>query len=343
MEYGIIKKENIGELLAAAQTDYAVYAPVMGPSEPEFKRLDKSDQGQEIVLDYQNIKLSPKGVFFPQTETLLTYDNDTIENIPIPEEKYLVFGSRPCDAVSLTYLDKIFSPENKGYNDPYYMKRREEAVMISVSCNTPCTTCFCTSVGGGPGETTGSDILATLQDETYLFHAVTEKGKAFMKSQASQFTEAGKDMIDQAAKTIEEAAASMTVIPVDQDGIKKIMDDHFNSSVWHRMTQNCIGCGACTYLCPTCYCFDIADEGRMYKGKRIRTWDSCQYGKFTMHASGHNPRNTKTERLRQRFMHKFSYTVENTGDIFCVGCGRCITNCPVNLDIREVIQAFADQ
>jgi ferredoxin len=107
------------------------------------------------------------------------------------------------------------------------------------------------------------------------------------------------------------------------------------------MTQNCIGCGACTYLCPTCYCFDIADEDHMYKGRRIRTWDSCQYSKFTEHASGHNPRTNKTQRLRQRFMHKFSYTLENTGDIFCVGCGRCIIHCPVNLDIREFIQAFS--
>ena len=92
------------------------------------------------------------------------------------------------------------------------------------------------------------------------------------------------------------------------------MDPAFDDGRWEELTASCIGCGACTYLCPTCHCFDIADESRLYKGRRIRTWDSCQFPLFTKHASGHNPRKTKKERLRQRFMHKFSYAVENTGD-----------------------------
>jgi formate hydrogenlyase subunit 6/NADH:ubiquinone oxidoreductase subunit I len=119
------------------------------------------------------------------------------------------------------------------------------------------------------------------------------------------------------------------------------MDKGFEDPIWNRLTESCIGCGACTYLCPTCHCFDIADEQHHYQGRRIRTWDSCQYPQFTRHASGHNPRPARKHRLRQRFMHKFSYTVEKSGDIYCVGCGRCVVHCPVNLDIREVIRAFS--
>ncbi len=340
MEYRLIKKDKLRSLFSAAASEYTVWAPVMGVSEPEFGRISPEKE-EEIVLDYQNIKLSPKGIFFPQTETLLTYDYDHVEDVPEIEEKPLVFGSRPCDALALTYFDKIFSAENKGYEDPYYLKRREGSVVVSMACGTPCASCFCSSVGGGPADTKGSDVMVTALDGELLFQAVSEKGKAFMESYAGSFGEAGEARIDAAARQAETAKSEMQEISIDPEAVKKNMDGHFNAAVWNRMTQNCIGCGACTYLCPTCYCFDIADEGRMYKGRRIRTWDSCQYSKFTMHASGHNPRTDKTQRLRQRFMHKFSYTVENTGDIFCVGCGRCIVHCPVNLDIREFIKVFA--
>jgi ferredoxin len=121
------------------------------------------------------------------------------------------------------------------------------------------------------------------------------------------------------------------------------MDPAFDDGRWEELTVRCLGCGSCTYLCPTCHCFDIADEARLYKGRRIRTWDSCQFPLFTKHASGHNPRRNKKERLRQRFMHKFSYAVENTGTALCVGCGRCIAGCPVNLDIRDVIRSFTKE
>ncbi len=126
-----------------------------------------------------------------------------------------------------------------------------------------------------------------------------------------------------------------------QAGDLTLVNPAFDDGRWEELTVSCIGCGACTYLCPTCHCFDIADESRLYQGRRIRTWDSCQFALFTKHASGHNPRKNKKERLRQRFMHKFSYAVENTGTALCVGCGRCIAGCPVNLDIRDVIRSLA--
>jgi ferredoxin len=123
--------------------------------------------------------------------------------------------------------------------------------------------------------------------------------------------------------------------------MKEKLDGIFEEEVWETITNNCLGCGACTYLCPTCHCFDITDETNgKGDGIRIRTWDSCQYPLFTLHASGHNPRVNKKQRMRQRLMHKFSYTVEKNDAIFCVGCGRCVIHCPVNLDIREMLQTL---
>jgi len=339
MKQALLDKKDIGKLLKSAAVDSPVYAPVMGNSEIEFTRI--ADGSEAVSLEYSNLKLSPKGIFFPQTETLLTFDFDAVEDVPEPESGIVVFGSRPCDALSLLYLDKVFGPENKGYDDPYYMKRREDSVMISLACSEPCRTCFCTSVGGGPADRKGSDILMFDLDEGIFFRAETGKGEAFLEKYSSLFGEPGADTEKKADEQGNEAALSMETLPVDKEALKKHLDDGFEDPVWEKLTQNCIGCGACTYLCPTCYCFDISDEQRMYKGKRIRTWDACQFPQFTKHASGHNPRNTKLERLRQRFMHKFSYLPENMGEIYCVGCGRCVTNCPVNIDIREVIETFA--
>jgi sulfhydrogenase subunit beta (sulfur reductase) len=338
MEYGIIKKDDIRKLLDAASKDYTVYAPAAGAEGPEFQVMSPET---EVLLDYRNVELSPKGIFFPQTETLCDFDYDTIGNVPMPEGNILVWGSRPCDALALTYLDEIFSAENKGYEDPYYLNRRNGSVMITLACNEPPATCFCTSVEGSPAGTKGADVLATELNGELLLQGVSEGGKDFLVKHASILAEAEEGQIQAAAELAEKAEASMEKIEFDKKTLKKNMDDAFNDKIWERMTQNCIGCGACTYLCPTCYCFDIADEQRMYKGRRIRTWDSCQYPQFTKHASGHNPRTNKTQRLRQRFMHKFSYTVENNDEIFCVGCGRCIIHCPVNLDIREFVKNFA--
>jgi len=111
----------------------------------------------------------------------------------------------------------------------------------------------------------------------------------------------------------------------------------YNASFWPQIAEACINCGACTFLCPTCYCFDIQDEVAGTKGVRLRYWDSCMFPLFTLHASGHNPRGQKMQRVRNRFMHKFKYFPDRFGPVSCVGCGRCVKDCPVNIDIREVI------
>jgi len=338
MKDGVISKQEISKFLNHLKKDARVFAPVMTDGEAAFKEFDDSDT---IEFSYSNLKLSPKGIFFPQTEELLSFDYDDVADVPVYEDRIVVFGSRPCDARSLTYLDKIFSEENKGYNDPYYMNRRKNAVMISLVCSSPCRTCFCSSLDGGPADEQGSDILAFDLGEQIYLKSVTATGESTLESAKDLVNPAPENSKAEAEKQASQALESMEDLGIDSAELKKKLDASFNDPDWDKLTRNCIGCGACTYLCPTCYCFDIADEQRMYKGKRIRTWDSCQYASFTKHASGHNPRTNKKERLRQRFMHKFSYTVENQGDVFCVGCGRCISQCPVNIDIREVITTFA--
>lgn len=138
-----------------------------------------------------------------------------------------------------------------------------------------------------------------------------------------------------------EAAVKQKVPALNLNGLKEKLRNGFDSPLWGTIAERCLGCGVCTYLCPTCHCFDISDKIKGERGRRMRSWDSCQYALFTMHASGHNPRPSKRERMRQRIMHKFLYAQDNFKETFCVGCGRCVRSCPVNLDIRENVALLA--
>jgi len=249
-------------------------------------------------------------------------------------EETLLFGVRPCDARSFTLLDMLFDQEK--YGDPYYIEKRAKTTVVALGCvHPPYTTCFCTSVGGSPCDATGADLLLTdLGGDEYLAEFLTPKGEtllsAFRGTPAGEAEEKQKEAI--AAKAAEGIASQ---IPARE--IKPILDTHFEDPFWNTLHQKCLACGTCTYLCPTCHCFDISDEVKGDAGVRIRNWDSCMFPLFTKETSGHNPRLSQKERWRQRIMHKFRYYVDNFGAIACVGCGRCVMNCPVNLDIRKIV------
>jgi len=209
---------------------------------------------------------------------------------------------------------------------------------VGLGCNEPVSTCFCTSVGGGPFSEKGLDVLIYDLGDTFLVKALTDKGETFL-NQAQGGKEADEKAIsageDLAAKAVDKIK---TKVPTDK--LKdKVQTELFDAPFWDDVAFACINCGICTYLCPTCWCFDIQDEVFKKQGDRIRNWDSCMFPLFTLHGSGHNPRSKKVQRVRQRFMHKLKYYVDkyNNG-IQCSGCGRCIRNCPANIDIREICE-----
>lgn len=339
MVQGTIKKANLYKVLKATGKN-RIFAPVINSTRGvEFIEVDKQ---KSILFDYSNSKLSPKGLFFPQREVLFTYEKGSLKETPAPEQDFILFGIRPCDTLALTYLDKIFSDSNGKFKDPYYLQRRENALIISLACKDPAFSCFCTSVGGSPSGKQGADILVYEVKDKLLFESCSKKGEAFMKKTSPHFSKSTDEDVIAVKKQSEKAKASIPLLESSGlDGLKEKLDKGFEDPVWENITRICIGCGTCTYLCPSCHCFDITDEeNNKGQGCRIRTWDSCQYPLFTLHASGHNPRVNKKQRMRQRIMHKFSYTVDASGDIFCVGCGRCVLYCPVNLDIREMIKTL---
>lgn len=328
----IISKKDLAGFLDGLLGEYEVLAPVKQDGNVDFQKINS---GEQAYLQYSNSKKPPKGILFPQSEKLFCYET-TQDGVKVEESyddaKKVIFGIRPCDAKSFTMLDSAF--KNDQYEDPYYYKRRENSVVVGFGCNQPCGTCFCTSVGSGPFDTTGSDVFLTDMGEEYLVEAVTDKGKAFLAKYKLQ------DGSPDASK-IKEAA----VVPskVNLEGLKGKLDVNFYDEIWNSLWEKCLGCAACTYLCPTCHCFDIVEEADGGKGCRIRNWDACMFPLFTLHGSGHNPRTTGKERVRQRIMHKFKYFQDKFEQTACVGCGRCIKNCPVNLDIRVLLDTIQQQ
>ena len=331
----VIKKEDVAQFLKGL-SEYTIYAPVQEEDTVLFKVIQNPDT---IALQFTNSVKSPKYVVLPQTETMLRITkgegNSTTIEEPKPDEKNIVFGIRPCDAKGIAILDRVFS---EGYEDPYYVTRRENTLLIGFGCNDPHRNCFCTSVGGAPDATAGLDMLWTDIGELYYVTVLTKKGMKLVKE--TIFSKATDENTTLKNK-VQKAAHEKITEKLNADALPKKLENLFEDEYWDEVSMKCLGCGSCTYLCPTCYCFDINDIEYREKVKRVRTWDSCQFSSYSIHTSGHNPRPNKGNRIRNRVYHKYKYHHDNYNELGCVGCGRCITYCPVDMNLKATIKELA--
>jgi sulfhydrogenase subunit beta (sulfur reductase) len=340
MSEKIISREDLEKFIKALHQSYEVFGPVKEGACHIFKRLTV-----EVTPDinFTNTRLSPKSLLFPQSERLFEFTLDEaseeahiLKETPKEFRPAVVFGIRPCDAKALRLVNVNF--DNPEFKDPWWTKRMESMTFIGLGCNNPGSTCFCTSVGGGPFHEQGLDVLLFDLGDRYLAKALTDKGERILEqgNVGKAADEESRKKADALKKEAEDTISSH--VPTDKLGDKDVLE-LFNAPFWDDVAFACINCGTCTYLCPTCWCFDIQDEVQKTQGDRIRNWDSCMFPLFTLHASGHNPRSDKVQRVRQRFMHKLKYYVDKYDNgVACVGCGRCVNYCPVNIDIREVFK-----
>jgi sulfhydrogenase subunit beta (sulfur reductase) len=264
-----------------------------------------------------------KSALFPVVEEVLRFSTGPA-GIKIEGERpeaapAVLFGIRPCDARAFQALDAILL---SGYGDPFYQARRSAVTLVSVSCATADPFCFCTSVGGGPGDPAGSDLLLTdLGDDRFLVEVITEKGERLV-ALAPELFEASAPV---AKESVLATVPARFAVDQAQGQLEGLFDDE---AFWTDESLRCLGCSACV---------DLQDEADLNGGSRLRCWDSCGQKLFTLHASGHNPRSQQTQRRRQRIMHKFSYLPERQAVLGCVGCGRCSRACPVDIDLLETL------
>jgi len=333
-------KSEWDRALRGLRDTYRLYVPV---KDGDFHSFSEFEAAKAPDFNYGNTRLSPKGIVFPQSERMFEYSLDEKEphaNIYKEIEKdcspKAIVGIRPCDAQAFDLVRRNFdTPE---YRDPWWMKGYESTTLVGLGCNEPCPTCFCTSVGGGPFNEQYLDVLLWDLGEGIVARALTEKGKAFLDK-----AEGGRAPGDDRKKERDRlslSAEKKIACHVATDKLNtKVANELFDAPFWEEVSFACINCGTCTFLCPTCWCFDIQDEVMGKEGERMRNWDSCMFPLFTLHGSGHNPREKKAQRVRQRFMHKLKYYVDKYRDgVQCSGCGRCVRYCPVNIDIRQVAE-----
>ena len=335
----VLTKKDLPEWLKRLGS-YKIYTPLQKEGVWSFEILTDPEKAS---LDYPNAVQSPKKTVFPQREILFEFAESESEGFEVketlPDEDPVVFfGVRPCDAKALTLTDEVFGGD---IEDLYYWNRRKQTVLVGLSCNTPPSlNCFCLSVDGSPHSTDGLDILLTELGDKYYVESITKKGEQLV-NQAKNIFKDPKDGDEKALEQMRMSSKKKILRQIKE--LKKLppkLKEMFDSPFWEEESLSCIRFGICTYLCPTCHCFDINDEVTSpapLKGKRIRTWDNCQFPDFTMHSSGHNPRPDRASRLRQRLLHKFQYFVELHKKYQCTGCGRCISKCPVGIDIIEVL------
>jgi len=336
----IFKKREFGGFLRALKKTYEVLVPF---KEQGFYRFKPIADGEGADLRFTNTRLSPKSFVLPQSERMFEFTVDEkIEDAHILKEATRAYpptaivGIRPCDAKAMRLVDVNFN--NPEFRDPWWVTRLNSITLVGLGCTEPCSTCFCTSVNCGPFHEEGLDVLLFDLEEYLLARPLTEKGKGLLQSGGVE-RDADEGSRNKAHKLRREAEQRITRhVPTDKLAQKNV-NDLFDAPFWDDVAFACINCGTCTFLCPTCWCFDIQDEVIRAEGDRIRNWDSCMFPLFTLHASGHNPRAEKVQRVRQRFMHKLKYYVDkHKNGVACVGCGRCVRYCPVNIDIREVFR-----
>ncbi len=331
----ILSQDRLMAVASRLMQRYRFIAPARRQGETRYDVLISPG---EIVLDYRNTAKAPKGVFFPQAECMVRFEQqldrfNEAREVPLDTTPTVLYGVRPCDARSFLLLDRIFLGQQ--YLDPYYRARRENTLVIGLACDHPRQTCFCHAFGSGPYDRSGSDILLRRAGDAYLAEAASERGAGLLSELDLPLAEA--QHLEQAAESEAQALARLSEIePIA--GIEKMLPTLFDSPVWAEVSEKCLACGTCTYTCPECHCFNIEDRLLAHGGERLRGWDSCMYPTFTQQASGYNPRPDQGARWRQRTMHKFEYLPRNVALYGCVGCGRCIQSCPVRLDIRQVLR-----
>lgn len=338
-----IAKENLTALFRKIAAQQELYLPVKTAGQVNFRVWSEDAEADLTAL--KSVK-SPKDAFFPQSETLYTVKKEnkklSIEPEALKEQNFVVFGMKACDVQGIAVLDKVFLADPV---DTFYAARREHGTIVALACHEPEETCFCKVFGVDCAEP-AADVAAWMIEEMLYWKPLTAKGEQLTELLADvlEDAEGAEETVEKEKTAIRGIVEKLPYSNLSLEGWNgEALEEKFNSELWEELYKPCLACGTCTFICPTCQCYDIKDYDTGHGVQRYRCWDSCMYSDFTMMAHGNN-RTSQMQRFRQRFMHKLVYfPANNDGMYSCVGCGRCVEKCPSALNIVKVVKAFQKQ
>lgn len=326
----ILSKDKLETILDKLAQGAEVFVPMSkGNNSGFYSWKTRNPETEQLMLNALNVYLSPKNIVFPQTEKMYSI----IQSGPQAEVKEtfedsnprVIFGVRGCDARAIRCLDDVFL--TRGYEDSFYKARRDNIVIIANACYSPGTNCFCGAMGIDPTEPEADIIIRDTGDSGYIWEPKTEKGEKLTAGIADLLVE----------KELKAPDLKPFQTNVDYTGVAEKLKGMFEHPIWQDLSSACQNCGICTYVCPSCHCFDIQVKNWGDEGYRFRCWDSCMYTEYSAEAGGGNPRPTTKERFRNRFLHKLEFFTERYSYPLCTGCGRCIVACPTGINIVKII------
>jgi sulfhydrogenase subunit beta (sulfur reductase) len=332
--YKKISKKNFSQWLSRVANQAQVFGPEKKDGLSAYREWKKGDLPESFL----NARLSPKGLFFEPLKPLFGWKSEggslKVDPLPSPDGRRVILDVRPCDARAIRILEPVFGGN---LPDAFYLGNLSRTVLLGLACQVQCPGSFCEEMGIDPQDSADCDILFREVSQERFAKIVTEKGGTLVEG-SDLFQESSQEEWESAGGKIRGRREKPLF---DLQKVKERMAQRFGEEdLWQRVSAKCLNCGICTYLCPTCHCFDICDLQVPGQGVRYRCWDSCAFPSFTR-MPVHNPREEKWRRYRQRVAHKFFFYPQNFRMVSCVGCGRCVAHCPVNLDLREVLLEVA--
>lgn len=327
----VLNKSKLETALNKLSEAAEVFVPLQKGEQSAFYSWKEFKPGQdELCLEALNVSQPPKNVVLPQTERMYSIKQEgreiKIDQTYEDSSPRIIFGARACDLKAILCMDEVFL--TRGYEDSFYKCRRQGITIIANACYQPGPFCFCAAMGVDPVEPEGADvIIRDAGGEGYVWEAKTPQGESLTAKIA--------DLLEEKNPTL--PSLKPFTQQVEYDGVAEKLKGMFDHPIWERLAEPCHNCGVCTYVCPSCYCFDIQVKMWGDQGYRFRCWDSCMYEEYSREAGGGNPRGDGKERFRNRFLHKLEFFKERYGKPLCTGCGRCIVACPAGINIVNII------
>lgn len=344
----------VGEFINRLLLHYPVVAPVNKGKEFVFASLAS---GEELAIGYQPTILPPKKVLQQPVETIFSFEKQNVQQTggtctslhgekicytdrESDKGKKVLFGVRPCDVHSFFVLDEVFCGEMA---DPLYCESRNRTVVIAENCVTPCRSGFCYYQQTGPGLAKGYDLLLTKLGENYLVEVGSATG-AELLAEIAMGEEAAPGMVAEKEDRLADASRKLPYHILTRN-LSELLEEKTDHPVWEELRSRCLGCGTCTMVCPTCFCYNMYDklDLNLTSGVRQREWDSCKLLEYSQVALGHNFRKGREARAQWRIYHKLLYQQRQFGKTGCVGCGRCIQACVVKIDLTAVAAALGGE